>query len=174
MTAATRLAGFAVVLGLVFAGAAVAGGAVDVERSASGPFGGTIAHGYLTLSLIPMLGSQVFALETPGATAALVTPDRALALRVAAELARWGIVAEDSAGEALSLSPAGRLDELVDPARTRPVWAMTEGELRYVLTELATATTQLESVRLQVLAEADRTSATGAEAPRPKKWICRA
>ena len=40
---------------------------VDVERAASGPFGGTIAHGYLTLSLIPLLGSQVFALETPGA-----------------------------------------------------------------------------------------------------------
>ena len=40
---------------------------VDVERAAAGPFGGTIAHGYLTLSLIPLLGSQVFALETPGA-----------------------------------------------------------------------------------------------------------
>ena len=40
---------------------------VDVERSAEGPFGGTIAHGYLTLSLIPWLGSKVFALETPGA-----------------------------------------------------------------------------------------------------------
>ena len=40
---------------------------VDVERSASGPFGGTIAHGYLTLSLIPYLGAQVFALDTPGA-----------------------------------------------------------------------------------------------------------
>ena len=40
---------------------------VDVEKAASGPFGGTIAHGYLTLSLVPWLGSQVFALETPGA-----------------------------------------------------------------------------------------------------------
>lgn len=40
---------------------------VDVERAASGPFGGTIAHGYLTLSLVPYLGSLVFALETPGA-----------------------------------------------------------------------------------------------------------
>ena len=40
---------------------------VDVERAAGGPFGGTIAHGYLTLSLIPFLGSQVFSLETPGA-----------------------------------------------------------------------------------------------------------
>ncbi|QNN53703.1 MaoC family dehydratase [Nocardioides mesophilus] len=40
---------------------------VDVERAKAGPFGGTIAHGYLTLSLVPWLGSQVFALETPGA-----------------------------------------------------------------------------------------------------------
>jgi acyl dehydratase len=40
---------------------------VDVEKAKSGPFGGTIAHGYLTLSLLPMLGAQVFALETPGA-----------------------------------------------------------------------------------------------------------
>jgi acyl dehydratase len=40
---------------------------VDPGRAAVGPFGGTIAHGYLTLSLIPFLGSQVFALETPGA-----------------------------------------------------------------------------------------------------------
>jgi acyl dehydratase len=40
---------------------------VDVERAAAGPFGGTIAHGYLTLSLVPYLGSQVFSLDTPGA-----------------------------------------------------------------------------------------------------------
>ena len=40
---------------------------VDVPRAKAGPFGGTIAHGYLTLSLIPMLGAQVFGLETPGA-----------------------------------------------------------------------------------------------------------
>ena len=40
---------------------------VDVERAKNGPFGGTIAHGYLTLSLVPWLGSQVFTLRTPGA-----------------------------------------------------------------------------------------------------------
>ncbi len=40
---------------------------VDLERAKSGPFGGTIAHGYLTLSLIPWLGSQIFTLQTPGA-----------------------------------------------------------------------------------------------------------
>ena len=32
---------------------------VDPERAAEGPFGATIAHGYLTLSLIPVLGNQV-------------------------------------------------------------------------------------------------------------------
>lgn len=44
-------------------------------------------------------------LETPGARAALVTPDRDLAGRVAAALLRFGIVADDSAGEALADSP---------------------------------------------------------------------
>ncbi len=40
---------------------------VDVERAKEGPFGGTIAHGYLTLSLVPWLGSMLFHLDTPGA-----------------------------------------------------------------------------------------------------------
>lgn len=40
---------------------------VDVDKAATGPFGGTIAHGYLTLSLVPWLGSQIFSLDTPGA-----------------------------------------------------------------------------------------------------------
>jgi acyl dehydratase len=30
---------------------------VDVEQAKKGPFGGTIAHGFLTLSLIPLFGS---------------------------------------------------------------------------------------------------------------------
>ena len=34
---------------------------VDPERAARGPFGATIAHGYLTLSLLPFLGAQVYA-----------------------------------------------------------------------------------------------------------------
>jgi acyl dehydratase len=32
---------------------------VDPEAAADGPFGGTVAHGYLTLSLLPMLLSEV-------------------------------------------------------------------------------------------------------------------
>ncbi len=47
------------------------------------------------------------ALERPGARAALVTPDRALAGRVAAELRRYGVVADDSAGERLADTPPG-------------------------------------------------------------------
>ncbi len=45
------------------------------------------------------------ALEVPGARAALITPDRALAGRVAVELRRWGVVADDSAGEPLAETP---------------------------------------------------------------------
>jgi len=36
---------------------------VDVERAAGGPFGGTIAHGYLTLSLLPVLQMEIFAIK---------------------------------------------------------------------------------------------------------------
>jgi acyl dehydratase len=36
---------------------------VDVERAKDTPFGGTIAHGYYTLSLAPMLMDRIFALE---------------------------------------------------------------------------------------------------------------
>lgn len=49
------------------------------------------------------------AVETPERTAALVTPDRALATRVSAHLARWGIIADDSAGRPLSQLPPGTL-----------------------------------------------------------------
>ncbi|WP_298281215.1 double-strand break repair protein AddB [Acidocella sp.] len=44
-------------------------------------------------------------LEVPGRSAALVTPDRDLAARVAAALRRFGITADDSAGEPLAETP---------------------------------------------------------------------
>ena len=47
--------------------------------------------------------------EIPGLTGALVTPDRGLASRVSAHLLRWGIEADDSAGQPLSRTPAGTL-----------------------------------------------------------------
>ena len=46
-------------------------------------------------------------LEHSERTAALVTPDRALARRVAAELQRWGIEVDDSAGAPLRDTPVG-------------------------------------------------------------------
>jgi ATP-dependent helicase/nuclease subunit B len=53
------------------------------------------------------------ALETPGKTAALITPDPSIARRVAAELKRWGVEVEDSAGRTLGQSPAGALARLI-------------------------------------------------------------
>ena len=49
------------------------------------------------------------ALETPGKRAALVTPDRTLARRVAAHCRRWGLAIDDSAGVPLRLTPPGTL-----------------------------------------------------------------
>ena len=46
-------------------------------------------------------------LETPEKTAALITPDRFLARRVVAEMKRWGIEMDDSAGTNLTLTPTG-------------------------------------------------------------------
>jgi acyl dehydratase len=36
---------------------------VDPVRASEGPFGTTIAHGYLTLALVPMLVAEVYALK---------------------------------------------------------------------------------------------------------------
>jgi ATP-dependent helicase/nuclease subunit B len=55
-------------------------------------------------------------LETPAATAMLVTPDRGLARRVAAELQRWKIEIDDSAGISLNQTPPGTLLRLLAEA----------------------------------------------------------
>jgi ATP-dependent helicase/nuclease subunit B len=47
------------------------------------------------------------ALETPTRTAALVTPDRTLARRVASEMKRWDVDIDDSAGTPLAHTPPG-------------------------------------------------------------------
>ncbi|WP_010356820.1 MaoC family dehydratase [Streptomyces acidiscabies] len=36
---------------------------VDPEKAAAGPFGTTIAHGYLTLSLLPLFGPQLIQVD---------------------------------------------------------------------------------------------------------------
>ena len=59
-------------------------------------------------------------LEDPEKTAILVTPDRALARRVAAEMSRFGVRLDDSGGASLAETPAGAfltrlLDVALDP-----------------------------------------------------------
>lgn len=53
------------------------------------------------------------ALETPGKRVAVITPDRALARRLVQHLRRWEIEADDSGGQPLPQTPAGRLLLLV-------------------------------------------------------------
>jgi ATP-dependent helicase/nuclease subunit B len=55
-------------------------------------------------------------LEDPDKTAALATPDRALARRVIAALERWQIAVDDSGGDALIDTPAGRFARLIAEA----------------------------------------------------------
>ena len=87
---------------------------------------GEIGDGLRGLSLIaandPAEEALVIALalrqtlETEGRTAALVTPDRKLARRVAAELTRWNVVIDDSAGRPLAHTSAGAFLSLVAEA----------------------------------------------------------
>lgn len=37
---------------------------VDEEKAKDGPFGTTIAHGYLTLSLLPILSAEVYSIDS--------------------------------------------------------------------------------------------------------------
>src|SRR6516165_7833616 len=55
-------------------------------------------------------------LERAHQTAALATPDRALARRVIAALERWHIAVDDSGGDALTDTPAGRFTRLIAEA----------------------------------------------------------
>jgi ATP-dependent helicase/nuclease subunit B len=64
------------------------------------------------------------AVEPPGATAALITSDRALGRRVAAALGRWTVAVEQSNGAALTDTPAGIFARLAAEAalsRAAPV-----------------------------------------------------
>ncbi len=62
-------------------------------------------------------------LEDPNHTAVLITPDRGLAMRVRADLARWGVEVDDSAGEPLRLTPLGSLGRLMLDLASSPIKA---------------------------------------------------
>ena len=77
------------------------------------------------------------AAETPGKTAALVSPDRFLARRVAIRLEAWGIKVDDSAGRPLGKTPPGAfLDLVINAVATRFAPADTVALLKHPLTRL--------------------------------------
>ena len=77
------------------------------------------------------------ALETPGRTAALVSPDRLLARRVEIRLASWGIKVDDSAGRPLAKTPHGAfLDLIAQAITTRFAPATVMALLKHPLTRL--------------------------------------
>lgn len=95
--------------------------------------------------------------ESDDAQAALITPDRKLGRRVAAELARFGIEADDSAGTPLLSTPQGTLLRLLVEAALRPgdpvplVALMKHPLARFGLPvdDLRTAVTALELTALR-------------------------
>lgn len=88
------------------------------------------------------------ALETPEKTAALVTPDRNLARRVAGQLKRWNIEIDDSGGRPLGATPWGMYMRLVCAA-AQPAAARVE-----ILTLLKNPLTGLGQTYAEVRAQA--------------------
>ncbi|MFV2092036.1 MAG: double-strand break repair protein AddB, partial [Hyphomicrobiales bacterium] len=82
--------------------------------------------------------------EQPGKTAALVTPDRGLARRVRAELGRWDLTVDDSAGTPLAQTPPGVFLQLLAQAHDSRFSALALlCLLKHPLTRLGRAPSQV-------------------------------
>ena len=135
------------------------------------------------------------ALDRPQHTVALLTPERTLAQRVAAELGRWGIIADDSGGQSLSRTAQGAFAQsllncvrdggavqllalvshascrlkLSEPARQRLVALLELAVLRQVDLRLyATLADALRDARALAL---DRHSLALVKAISPESWL---
>ena len=103
-------------------------------------------------------------LETPGKTAALVTPDAALARRVSARLARWGILVDNSAGVSLARLPAGLLMTLLARLAADPLDPATLlATAKHPLALMGLKASQLDFARRRFERE-------GLRGPRPAGW----
>jgi ATP-dependent helicase/nuclease subunit B len=103
-------------------------------------------------------------LETPGRTAALITPDQALGRRVSARLTRWGVTADISAGTPASATPVGVLAQLtagLADGRADPVAALAV--LKHPLVRLGRDGDALWSCRTVL-------ERYGLRGPRPRNW----
>jgi ATP-dependent helicase/nuclease subunit B len=95
-------------------------------------------------------------LETPGRTAIVVTPDRALARRIATEMRRYGVPLDDSAGEALSDTASGAflmriLDVALDRGSALALAALFSSPLFTLGRERATLRPQLGLIERRAL-----------------------
>jgi len=104
------------------------------------------------------------ALETPGKTAILISPDAALARRVSARLTRWNVGADSSAGQPLAGAPAAVLAGLVarlvaDPSDPVTLLAI----VKHPLTRLGWEVDALTRARVVLERHALR-------GPRPDGW----
>lgn len=96
-------------------------------------------------------------LDTPGRTAMVVTPDRALGRRITTEMARFDIQLDDSAGQALSDTAPGSflvrvLEAAIDPGSALTLvalWASPLFTLGRSRPALMAALTRLEARRLR-------------------------
>jgi ATP-dependent helicase/nuclease subunit B len=104
------------------------------------------------------------ALETPERTAALITPDAALARRVVAALARWNVTPDSSVGVSLAASPLGVLASLVARQGADPVDPVTLlAIVKHPLTRLGLAAADLDRARRDLERQALR-------GPCPGSW----
>ena len=103
-------------------------------------------------------------LETPGRTAALVTPDIALARRVSAELSRWGVEVDSSAGAPLAQLPGGILAALVAQTVAEPLSpVLLLAILKHPMVRLRFDRPAVEDARRHV-------ERRGLRGPRPRDW----
>ncbi len=147
---------------------------IETLRTQGGGEADPIAEGLAGLSLAAARNEEEAAalaalllretLERPGETAALITPDQAMARRVSARLARWGVEVDSSAGRPLTDYPAGVLIALVSRAATGALDPAT------VLTILKHPLVRLGVDAATLVAGRKSLERYGLRGPRPRDW----
>ena len=142
------------------------------QRLAGSDFPACVDAAFATLSVVEAANAEEEALaiavalreaiETAGKTAALITPDRELARRVLGALERWHIPVDDSGGDALPDTSAGRFARLAAEAALGGLAPVTLlALLKHPLTRLGAP----EGANTRAVAALERAVLRG---PRPK------
>jgi ATP-dependent helicase/nuclease subunit B len=142
------------------------------QQLAGSDFPARVNAAFATLSVVEAANAEEEALaiavalreaiQTEGKTAALITPDRELARRVLAALERWHIAVDDSGGDALPDTSAGRFARLAAEAALGGLAPVTLlALLKHPLTRLGAG----EGANTRAVAALERAVLRG---PRPK------